>query len=133
MIPRRSIEPVTLTEKEFSRHLNSRFRLTLQDQSLELELIEVKAYLPQANAQGEMERFSIFFDGPGISIFLNASTALSTSRYPSKPRVEHFLLAFVVAIGENGMRRELMRQDFSPPHRPLTSSHFHLIGTDEFL
>ena len=56
---------VELTEKEFSRHLNSRFKLTLQDQDLELELIEVKAYLPQANEQSGMERFSIFFDGPG--------------------------------------------------------------------
>src|SRR6266496_378658 len=56
---------VALTEKEFSRHLNSRFKLTIQDQELELELIEVKAYLPQANDQGGMERFSIFFDGPG--------------------------------------------------------------------
>jgi len=57
--------PVALTEKEFSRHLNSRFKLILPDQKLELELIEVKVYLPQANEQGEMERFSIFFDGPG--------------------------------------------------------------------
>jgi hypothetical protein len=55
---------VALTEKEFSRHLNSRFKLTLQDQEVELELIEVKAYLPQANDQGGMERFSIYFDGP---------------------------------------------------------------------
>ena len=57
--------PVALTEKEFSRHLNSRFKLTLPDQKLELELTEVKAYLPQPNEQGEMERFSIYFDGPG--------------------------------------------------------------------
>lgn len=53
-----------LTEKEFARHLNTKFKTKLGDQPIELELIEVKNYLPQENEQGGMERFSIFFDGP---------------------------------------------------------------------
>ena len=56
---------VALTEKEFFRHLNTRFQLKLDDQKIELELVEVKGYLPQANEQSGMERFSVFFDGPG--------------------------------------------------------------------
>ena len=56
---------VALTEKEFSQHLNTRFQVRLDDQKIELELVEVKGYLPQANEQTGMERFSVFFDGPG--------------------------------------------------------------------
>ena len=55
----------TLTEKEFSQHLNTTFQLTLDDQTIELELVEVKGYLAQGNEQAGMERFSVFFDGPG--------------------------------------------------------------------
>ena len=57
--------PVELTEKEFSRHLKSKFQLKLDDQKIDLELVEVKGYLSQPNEQGGMERFSIFFAGPG--------------------------------------------------------------------
>jgi len=55
----------TLTEKEFSQHLNTKFQLKLDHQEVELELVEVKGYLPQTNEQTGMERFSAFFDGPG--------------------------------------------------------------------
>ena len=53
-----------LTEQEFSRHLNSKFQLKLADRALELELVDVKAYMPGVNEQAGMERFSIYFDGP---------------------------------------------------------------------
>jgi hypothetical protein len=56
---------VELTEKEFSQHLHSKFQLEVGGENLELELIEVKGYLPQSNEQAGMERFSVFFDGPG--------------------------------------------------------------------
>lgn len=55
-----------LTEKEFSQHLNTKFQVKIDGQApIELELIEVKGYLPQENEQSGMERFSIFFQGPG--------------------------------------------------------------------
>jgi hypothetical protein len=57
--------PATLTEQEFSQHLNSQFQLKLDDRELELELVEVKGYPAGPNEQGGMERFSIFFNGPG--------------------------------------------------------------------
>ena len=53
-----------LTEAEFSRHLNTDFDLTFGDEPLQLRLVAVKPYLPQANEQSGMERFSLFFDGP---------------------------------------------------------------------
>ena len=54
-----------LTEAEFSRHLNTDFDLTFADEQLKLKLVTVKAYLPQANEQSGMERFSAYFEGPG--------------------------------------------------------------------
>lgn len=54
----------TLTEKEFSKHLNTTFRVATEP-PLELELREVKGYLGGANEEKGMERFSAFFYGPG--------------------------------------------------------------------
>src|SRR5258706_6376295 len=56
---------VVLTEKEFFQHLNTRFQLKLDDQKIELVLVEVKGYLQRAHEQTGMERFSVFFEGPG--------------------------------------------------------------------
>jgi hypothetical protein len=56
--------PVSLTEAEFSKHVGSKFLVKLEPQALELELLEVKGYLPGPNDQTGMERFSVFFKGP---------------------------------------------------------------------
>jgi hypothetical protein len=53
-----------LTEAEFSKHINTKFRVATEP-PIELELTEVKPYLNQVNEQGGLERFSIFFVGPG--------------------------------------------------------------------
>ena len=92
---------VALTEKEFSRHLNSRFKLTLQDQEIELELIEVKAYLPQANEQGEMERFSIFFAGPG-----NIRLPQRVYRLEHQQMGEFEIFLVPISGGQKGFRYE---------------------------
>ena len=57
--------PVSLTEKEFSQHVGTKFQVKLEPQQIELELVEVKGYLSQENEQTGMERFSAFFLGPG--------------------------------------------------------------------
>ena len=54
-----------LTEAEFSRHVNTDFDLSFGDEQLQLRLVEVKAYLPQAHEESGMDRFSLFFHGPG--------------------------------------------------------------------
>jgi len=56
---------VDLTEKEFSRHVGTKFHVKLDRQEIDLDLAEVKGYQPQDNEQGGMERFSAFFVGPG--------------------------------------------------------------------
>jgi hypothetical protein len=57
---------VELTEKEFSQHLHTKFQTRFNDQPVDLELIEVKGYMPQQNEQAGMERFSVFFNGPNV-------------------------------------------------------------------
>lgn len=54
----------SLTEKEFSQHLNTKFRVTLDDTSVDLELVEVKSYKSKQKEQEGMERFSAYFQGP---------------------------------------------------------------------
>lgn len=55
-----------LTEEEFSKHVNTPFRLDLgAEGSVDLELVEVKGYLKNPGDQDGMERFSLFFNGPG--------------------------------------------------------------------
>ena len=58
--------PADLTEKEFAQHLNTDFKTKVDGQTIDLKLVEVKNYLPQENEQSDMERFSIFFEGPSV-------------------------------------------------------------------
>lgn len=53
-----------LTEQEFSKHVDTQFKIALAESELSLTLVEVKAYMPGENEQDGMERFSAFFDGP---------------------------------------------------------------------
>ena len=93
--------PVSLTEKEFSQHVNTKFRAKLDQQQIELALVEVKGYAASANEQSGMERFSVFFTGP-------ADLRLPQGIYP----VEHAAMGtfdiFLVPIAQDdqGFRYE---------------------------
>ena len=66
----------TLTEKEFSQHINTKFRLDVERvEPIELELVEVKTYdnKDKAGERGGMERFSVLFRGP-LDAFLQQAT-----------------------------------------------------------
>ena len=57
----------TLTENEFSQHLNTKYRVNVDaSKPIELELVEVKSYVNKdtPGEQEGMERFSIYFRGP---------------------------------------------------------------------
>src|SRR5258708_38745306 len=64
---------VSLTEKEFSQHVGTKFHVKADERGIELELIEVNGYAGQEIEQGGMERFSVFFAGPG-DLFLPQQT-----------------------------------------------------------
>jgi len=85
-----------LTEKEFAQHLNAKFKTKIGDQTVDLELIEVKGYLPKENEQGGMERFSIFFDGPNIYL----PQRVYSFEHESMGQFELFL----VPVAQNGER-----------------------------
>jgi hypothetical protein len=55
----------SLTEQEFAQHVGTKFQLKLDPQPIELNLAEVKGYLPGPGDHTGMERFSVFFEGPG--------------------------------------------------------------------
>ena len=53
-----------LTANEFSKHVNTNFRATIDDATqADLELVEVKSYSSKHEEQSGMERFSIYFTG----------------------------------------------------------------------
>lgn len=56
---------VSLTEEEFSKHLDTKFRVMADlPEAVELELFEVKGRPSGPGEQQGMERFSAFFRGP---------------------------------------------------------------------
>ncbi|MDX6496831.1 MAG: hypothetical protein QOG23_91 [Blastocatellia bacterium] len=92
---------VALTEKEFSQHVNTKFQLNLDGQEIELELVEVKGYLPQAHEETGMERFSVFFDGPGS---VHLPQRLYALQHEQMGEVEIFLVP--ISGNEKGFRYE---------------------------
>jgi hypothetical protein len=57
--------PANLTEHEFSRHLNTNFRVRIEASPvIELKLVEVNAYPGKLEQSSPMERFSACFSGP---------------------------------------------------------------------
>jgi len=66
--------PATLTEKEFSQHVNSKYRVNVDGaEPIELELVEVKEKESLPIEQKGLERFSIYFIGPA-NIYLPQAT-----------------------------------------------------------
>jgi len=72
-----------------------------------------------------------------VALFRNVvSTKLTSPHFrllPLETAVEHFLLAFVDTIGENGNRREGDAARLQPSSSIINLEPIHLIGTDEFL
>jgi len=68
----------SLTEEEFSKHVNTTFRARLNAEAeVDLELYEVKGYLGRPGDQQGMERFSIFFKGPAKPFLAQSTYSLS--------------------------------------------------------
>jgi len=69
--------PADLTEAEFSKHLNTKFRAGINAEPVDLELVVVKGYSARPDDQQGMERFSIFFTGPAQPILPQRTYSLS--------------------------------------------------------
>ena len=99
--------PASLTEKEFSQHVGTKFRVKADQHEIELELIEVKGYVSQEIEQGGMERFSVFFVGPGDPFLPQKVYGLAHERMGE---FEIFLVP--VAGDEKGYRYEAVFNHF---------------------
>jgi hypothetical protein len=89
-----------MTEEEFRKHLNTRFRIA-GDAPIELELTEVKGYLSAPHEQAGMERFSAFFESPENVILPQQVYPLE---HDSMGRLDLFLVP--IAKDEKGVRYE---------------------------
>lgn len=68
----------TLTEQEFSQHVNTDFRVKLETpKPVDLRLVEVKGYAKKAAEQSGMERFSAYFTGPAEFFLAQRTYSLS--------------------------------------------------------
>ena|SRR5262249_46094495 len=86
--------PATLTEAEFSKHLNTTFHVATKEQPTDLELTLVKGYLTQEHEEPGMERFSVFFSGP-------VDRFLSQGIYSLEHEVMGAFELFLVPIAQN--------------------------------
>src|SRR6267143_5081721 len=94
--------PASLTQEEFSRHLNTKFRVQLGDgPQIDLELVEVKGYLTKPGEQTGMERFSAYFKGPSEPYLAQNTYSLQHDRMG---RFEIFIVP--IARDEQGVRYE---------------------------
>ena len=84
-----------LTEANFSKQLNTVFRVKANAPGpVELKLVEVKGYADGSNEQGRMERFSLFFSGPG-------DLHLSQRTYEMEHEELGSLDIFIVTVARN--------------------------------
>ena len=104
--------PVSLTEREFSQHVGTKFHLKADEREIELELIEVKGYVSQEIEQGGMERFSVFFSGPRDPFLPQGTYQMSHERMG-----EFELFLVPVASDDQGFRYEAVFNYFKsePP------------------
>jgi len=97
-----------LTEEEFSKHLNTKFRV-VNEEPIELELTEVKGYLSKAHEQTGMERFSAFFRGPADRYLRQQTYSMEHEQMGA---FELFLVP--VSRDESGLRYEAVFNYFKP-------------------
>ena len=98
--------PAELTENEFSKHLNTTFRVKLEvpalgDRQVTLELVKVAGYAKRAEEHRGMERFSLFFQGPAD---VHLAQHLYTLNHASMGEFEIFLVP--VVRNEEGFQYE---------------------------
>jgi hypothetical protein len=93
-----------LTEKNFAQHLNTKFVVRgAAAGPVELELIEVKGYNPGTNEQSDMERFSLFLQGPGDAFLPQHIYTVEHERMGT-----HELFIVPIARDERGFRYEIV-------------------------
>jgi hypothetical protein len=97
-----------LTEKEFSKHVNTKFRV-VDEEPVELELTEIKSYSSQAHEQTGLERFSAFFRGPADRYLMQKTYSIEHEQMGA---FDLFLVP--LSRDESGFRYEAVFNYFKP-------------------
>ena len=89
------------TEAGFTKQLDTLFKVNVAPKPIDLKLVEVKGFVSGANDPPNMERFSLFFNGP-------ADFYLPQRTYELQHEQMGSLEIFLVTIGqdESGFRYE---------------------------
>jgi hypothetical protein len=103
-----------LTEAEFSKHVNTKFRVAVEP-TVELELTEVKSYMSREHEQTGMERFSAFFRGPGDRYLEQKVYSLEHEQMGG---FELFLVP--ISQDQSGLRYEAVFNYFNEKHKVNT-------------
>src|SRR5436305_11409407 len=93
--------PATLTEEEFSKHQGTKFHAKLDSLETDLDLVEVKGYSSATDRRDDMERFSVFFNGPRDSFLPQATYQM---RHEEMGEFDLFL--FPLGEDDQGFRYE---------------------------
>lgn len=96
--------PETLSKESFAEHLNTKFRVLLGTENareVELELAEIAEFPTLTHSRSDVERFSLYFYGPG-DFFLPQSTY----RLAHERMGEHDIFLVPVAHEPRGLRYE---------------------------
>ena len=96
--------PETLSKESFAEHLNTKFRVLLEMENapeVELELAEVAEFPTLTHSRRDVERFSLFFYGPG-----NVYLPQNTYRLAHERMGEHAIFLVPVAQEPRGFRYE---------------------------
>jgi hypothetical protein len=92
------------TAEDFKKHAGTQFRVRVEaPRPLDLELHEVKSYESREHEHGMMERYSLFFYGPG-DMMLNQGTY--TFEHPSMG--EQVLFIVPISRDDRGFRYEVV-------------------------
>jgi uncharacterized protein DUF6916 len=97
------------TEKEFSKHVGTKFQTTIDEREIQLELTEVKGYSSAENEEQGMERFSLFFMGP-----VDIKLPQQTFQMQHEKMGEIFLFLVPISMNEKGFRYEAVFNYFKP-------------------
>lgn len=81
-----------LKEEVFAQHLNTKFYVQLEDRRVELELVKVVGDKSSMNKIEGVERFAVYFTGPGDSY-------LPQSIYHLEHEALGTMLIFIVPVG----------------------------------
>lgn len=94
----------SLTEEEFSKHVNSIFSVNLDAKNrVDLELVQVKSYMKKQGEAEGMERFSVYFTGPARPFLTQRTYSLSNEGMGT---IDLFLVPIGLDADSNGFRYE---------------------------